>query len=127
MVDFPGTHLTFVTSNQLIMAKKKTVRLFHGTDYNNLCSILKDGLVSKFEGVYLTDSAESAARWIGFRLRADGKTKMAIIEVEVPEEGLEEGIDHSPMMVKIFGVGKSILSPTNIPRSAIRNVYECEL
>ena len=108
------------------MTKKKTVRLFHGTDYDNLGSILKDGLISRFEGVYLTDSAESAARWIGFRLKAQGKTKMAIIEVEVPEEGLEEGVDHSPMMVKIFGVGKSILSPNSIPRSAIRNVYDCE-
>ena len=109
------------------MAKKKTVRLFHGTDYANLGSILKDGLISRFEGVYLTDSKESAARWIGFRLRADNKPKMAIIEVEVPEKGLEEGTDHSPMMVTLFGVGKSILSPENIPASAIRNVYECEL
>lgn len=110
------------------MAKKrKTIRAFHGTDYDNIGSILKQGLVSKFEGVYLTDSAESAARWIGFRLRAEGKSKMAIIEVEVPEDGLEEGVDHSPMMEKIFGVGKSILSPENIPPTAIRNVYECEL
>lgn len=109
------------------MAKKKTVRLFHGTDYANLGSILKDGLISRFEGVYLTDSKESAVRWIGFRLRADNKPKMAIIEVEVPVKGLEEGTDHSPMMVTLFGVGKSILSPENIPASAIRNVYECEL
>ena len=109
------------------MAKKKTVRLFHGTDYANIGSILKDGLISRFEGVYLTDSKESAARWIGFRLKADNKPKMAIIEVEVPEKGLEEGTDHSLMMEKIFGVGKSILSPENIPASAIRNVYECEL
>jgi hypothetical protein len=109
------------------MAKKKTVRLFHGTDYANLGSILKDGLISRFEGVYLTDSKESAARWIGFRLRADNKPKMAIIEVEVPEDGLEEGVDHSPIMETLFGVGKSILSPTNIPRTAIKNVYECEL
>jgi hypothetical protein len=76
--------------------------------------------------VYLTDSAESAVRWIGFRLQAEGKTKMAIIEVEVPEDSLEEGTDHSPLMVKIFGVGKSLLSPENIPASAIRNVYELE-
>jgi hypothetical protein len=107
--------------------RKKTIRAFHGTDYDNIGSILKQGLISKFDGVYLTDSKESAARWIGFRLRAVGKTRMAIIEVEVPEDGLEEGIDHSPMMVKLFGVGKSILSPENIPSTAIRNVYECQL
>ena len=110
------------------MAKqKKTIRAFHGTDYDNNGSILKQGLISQFEGVYLTDSKESAVRWVGFRLRAHEKTKMAIIEVEVPEDSLEEGCDHSPMMVQLFGVGKSLLSPENIPPSAIRNVYECQL
>lgn len=110
------------------MAKqRKTIRAFHGTDYDNISSILRKGLVSNFEGAYLTDSKESAARWIGFRLRADGKTRMAIIEVEVPEASLEEGTDHSPMMVQLFGVGKSLLSPENIPPTAIRNVYECQL
>ena len=106
--------------------KKKVVRLFHGTDYDNLPSILEKGLVSRFEGVYLTDSAESAARWIGFRLRAENKPKMAIIEVEIPEEGLEEGVDHSPMMVKLFGVGKSIVSPKPIPPWSIVNVYKVD-
>lgn len=124
---FPVKSPYICTIKSINMAKKKTVRLFHGTDYTNIGSILKDGLISRFEGVYLTDSKESAARWIGFRLRAGGKTQMAIIEVEVPEEGLEEGVDHSPMMVQLFGVGKSILSPENIPPTAIRNVYECQL
>jgi RNA:NAD 2'-phosphotransferase (TPT1/KptA family) len=38
------------------------VRLFHATSARNAESIKKKGLLSKWEGVYLTDTAESAAR-----------------------------------------------------------------
>ena len=82
------------------------IKAYHGTNVDNVASIKKKGLVSKYEGVYLTDSAESAARWIGFRLRAMGENMMAVIEVEVEEEELEEGMDHSTEMVRIFGVVK---------------------
>lgn len=105
----------------------KKVKLYHATDAANLGSILEKGLVSKWEGVYLTDSAESAARWIGFRLAAMGRPKMIVIEVEISNRGLAAGTDHSPVMEQLFGVGKSILSPKSIPASAIRNVYEYEL
>jgi len=107
------------------MAKK--VKLYHATDAANLGSILSQGLLSKWEGVYLTDSAESAARWIGFRLASMGKAKMIVVEVEISPKGLIPGTDHSPIMETMFGVGKSILSTKAIPASAIRNVWEYQL
>ncbi len=105
----------------------KKVKLYHATDAANLGSILDKGLISKWEGVYLTDSAESAARWIGFRLAAMGREKMIVVEVEISPKGLEEGTDHSPIMEKLFGVGKSILSPKSIPAKCIKNIYEYQL
>lgn len=105
----------------------KKVKLYHATDAANLGSILAKGLLSKWEGVYLTDSAESAARWIGFRLAAMGKPKMIVVEVEVSSRGLLPGTDHSPVMERLFGVGKSILSPKSIPASAIRKIFEYDL
>ena len=75
-----------------------------------------------WEGVYLTDSEESAIKWMGFRLRAMGETQMAIVEVDVPKRGLQEGMDHSPMMELIFGVGKSLLSPKSISPSKITKI-----
>ena len=103
------------------------VRLFHATSAKNEESILEKGLVSKWEGVYLTDSADSAARWIGFRLAAMGEKAMIVVEVEVEEKGLIEGNDHSPMMVQLFGVGKSLLSPKDIPPSKIQEIYYYQL
>lgn len=99
------------------------MRLYHATSANNVESIKKKGLISRFEGVYLTDSIESAQRWIGFRLRAQGETLLAIVEVEVNEKKLIEGTDHSPLMVQLFGVGRSLLSPKNIPAKAIKEIH----
>lgn len=103
------------------------VRLFHATSAKNAESIREKGLLSKWEGVYLTDSAESAARWIGFRLAAMGEPQMIVVEVEVEEKGLVEGCDHSPVMVQIFGVGKSLVSPKTIPPSKIKEIYYYQL
>ena len=107
------------------MAKK--TRLYHATKTENVQSILDKGLISKWEGVYLTDSIESATRWMGFRLKAMGEQFMSVIEVEVDESKLIEGTDHSPMMVKLFGVGKSLVSIKSIPKSAIKDVHHFQL
>lgn len=101
----------------------QTQRLFHGTSVKNVESIKKSGLISRWEGVYLTDSIESAQRWCGFKLRAQGEDEIAIIEVEVETEGLVEGTDHSEYMVKLFGVGKSILSLESISADKIKEVH----
>jgi len=95
--------------------------LYHATAADNVESIESTGLISKFEGVYLTDSLDSACRWIGFRLQPG--QQLAVVEVEVEEEGLEEGVDHSELMVKMFRVGKSIVSPENIPVECIKEIH----
>lgn len=104
------------------MTKSKKIRLFHGTSVRNELSILSQGLKSRWEGVYLTDTAESAARWVGFRLRAQGEDEVLVIEVEVSPKSLVPGSDHSPVMHQIFGVGESLVHPKDIPASAIRSV-----
>lgn len=96
--------------------------LYHGTSVKNVESILAEGLSRFWEGVYLTDSPESAARWIGFRLRAMGEEEIAVIKVLVDEDLLEPGLDHSPMMVKLFGVGESILHDGPVPADQILGV-----
>lgn len=103
--------------------KSKTLRLFHATDADHEQSILEKGLISRWEGVYLTDTAESAARWIGFRLQAQGKSRMIVVEVEVNNKDLEPGTDHSPLMEKLFGVGKSLLHAKPIPPEAIKEIH----
>lgn len=99
------------------------MRLYHATSIKNVDSIKSQGLKVMWEGVYLTDSIESATRWIGFRLAASGENTMAVIEVEVSDKHLVEGNDHSPFMEKIFGVGKSILSLKPIPKSRIKKIH----
>lgn len=103
------------------------MRAFHGTSVGNVISIMEKGLLAKYDGVYLTDSEDSALRWTGFRLRAMGESKIAVIEVEVDEKDLEEGVDHSPMMVQMFGVGKSLVSLESIPPEKIINVNLYEM
>lgn len=102
------------------------MRAFHATSFKNIDSIKDKGIKSRFDGVYLTDSEESALRWMGFRYKAMGEDLIAVIEVEVNEEDLVEGIDHSPIMEKLFGVGRSLVSPKTItPDNIINfNVYE---
>lgn len=103
------------------------VRLFHATSAKNAESIKKFGLLSKWEGVYLTDSAESATRWMGFRLAAMGEELMIVVEVEVEEKTLVEGDDHSPLIVQLFGVGKSLLSPKTIGPKKIKRINYYQL
>ena len=102
----------------------KTIRLFHGTSINNVDAIKREGIKAFWEGVYLTDSIESATRWVGFKLATQGQNMLAVIEVEVNnDKNLVEGNDHSQFMVDIFGVGKSILSLKSIPKSRIKKVH----
>jgi hypothetical protein len=96
---------------------------YHGTTIENSLLISDEGIKAKFDYVYLTDSLDSALRWCAFKLRAQGISQMAVIEVNVNEEELEEGCDHSPMMVQMFGVGKSLISVNDIPKEKIRKIH----
>jgi len=99
------------------------MKLYHGTYIENAESIREQGLLSRFEGVYLTDSLESAVRWVGIRMAAKEQNTMAVIEVDIDETNLEEGMDHSPMMVELFGVGKSLVSIDPIPPEKITDIH----
>ena len=98
-------------------------RFFHATSIENVQSIRDKGLIAKYGEVYLTDSLDSACRWMGFRLKAIGQDIMAVIEVEADETKLIEGCDHSPMMVQLFGVGKSLVSEKSIPKSRVKKIH----
>jgi RNA:NAD 2'-phosphotransferase (TPT1/KptA family) len=101
--------------------------LYHATKTVNVKPILEKGLLAIWEGVYLTDSIESAQRWMGFRFAAQGDRDFAVIEVEVDEDQLTEGMDHNPLMVQLSGVGKSIVHVENIPPKQIRDVHYYQL
>lgn len=103
------------------------MKLYHGTHIDNVSSIIEKGLLNKFEGVYLTDSAESAARWVGFRMAAQNCEKMVVIEVDLDKDSVVEGFDHSPMMEKIFGVGKSLLHEGDIDPEKITDIIYFEI
>ena len=96
--------------------------LYHGTDRRNLGSILAKGLLkSVFEGgVYLTDTAESAVAWTAMRVAAAGGSEILVCEVEIDENNLQLGCDHSPAMQEIFGCGESYVHKGDIPTECIK-------
>lgn len=96
--------------------------MFHGTFVDNVESIKEKGLESRFEGVYLTSTPDSAARWTGFKAMAMQQDEIAIICVTVDEDLLVPGTDHSPLMQQYFGVGDSVVHTEPIPADQILNV-----
>ena len=102
-------------------------KYYHGTRKENLASIMDKGLISKFEGVYLTNSVESAARWMLPRLLPSDSNTIIVIEVTIDSDFVVEGCDHSEMMVKLFGVGESWLSEDDISSDKITNIFDVEL
>jgi hypothetical protein len=96
---------------------------YHGTSIKNLGSILKKGiLASPFEqGVYLTDSKESALAWMSMRLLTDD---ILVIELTVDDSKIEPGIDHTPLVQKLFGCGESYLYKGDIPPDQLLNYIQ---
>lgn len=103
--------------------KKKLSRFYHATRLANVMSIQETGLKPLFGEVYLTDSIESACRWMGFRFEAMGDNTFAVVEVEADPNKLEDGTDHSPIMQSMFGAGKSLVSNKRIPKSRIKKIH----
>lgn len=84
---------------------------YHGTSSANAEKIAVEGLKNIWgDGIYLTDSEDSALKWVS--MRHDGI--IAVIQVEVEESKLEEGLDHSPLMQELFGCGNSIVHMDDI-------------
>ena len=82
-------------------------RYFHATKISNIFSIRKQGLKPIWDYIYLTDTLDSACKWMGPAFSALGEAGFAVVEVEMESDKLKNGIDHSPIMEKLFGVGKS--------------------
>lgn len=101
-------------------------RYFHATSLKNITQIQIEGLKPIWDYVYLTDSLESAQRWMGFRFKAQGEAGFAVVEVEMDPKELGEGTDHSPLMQQLFGAGKSLISEKRIPKTRIKKVHYFE-
>lgn len=93
------------------------MRVFHATALENLKSIKRKGLIRKFDGVYLSDSIEGAARWKALVMHP-GQI-IVVVEVEIDGRTLRPGSDHSPVMQSVFGAGRSLVSSKSIPPEKI--------
>lgn len=73
--------------------------LFHATSYNNLLSILKSGINTGTDGVYMCEKPEDAAKF----LIVKGIKDILIIEVKIPknlEVTISESFDHNQNFFK---------------------------
>lgn len=82
--------------------KGKDKLYWHATPYDNLTSILGNGIQPRFGEVYCSTNLDASARWICFsRPNAE---KVVLIPFKANPNDMREGVDHSPMMTKILGV-----------------------
>jgi hypothetical protein len=116
---FDGANESFITSLGAAM------KLFHATKIENVPSILKDGLKCSLDGVYLSDTIKGAAKWkAGF---VETSLDVVVVEVEIDGRKIRKGNDHSPLMQKKFGAGKSFLSHKSIPSKSVKRIHFCTL
>ena len=95
------------------------MKMYHATNIENLSSILEKGILRGFDGiVYLAEKPEYAARFLKVRLVKE----ILVIEVDVPEEKIEEQFDHNE---KFFGC-KAFGYPEDIPVEMIGDLYKFE-
>lgn len=67
--------------------------LYHATDYQNLDSILSEGLRTGHDSlVYFCERPDYAARFVYIR----GIQHILVIEVDIPDEQIQESFDHNP-------------------------------
>ena len=79
-----------------------TKTYYHATPFENLESILDQGLHKGCDGVvYLTKKPDEAARFLAVR----GCTKILVCEVQVEEDMVEEMFDHNPRFFKCRAYG----------------------
>ena len=75
---------------------------WHATPYENLTSILGNGIQPRFGEVYCSTNIDASARWICFT-RRDAE-KVVLIPFKANPDDMSLGVDHSPMMTKMLGV-----------------------
>lgn len=97
-------------------------RYYHATPKSNLDSIIEQGIVSRFDGVYCSTSEQTALRWICFTRREAEEIMVLPFDRPEGDERMSIGVDHSPMMTQLLGVsdeGASFVSSENIPMTDI--------
>lgn len=102
---------------------------YHATPYENLTSILGNGIQPSFGQVYCSTNSQAAVNWICFTRRTSAK--IVLIPFEADSDNMSLGVDHSPVMTKMLGVpdeGASYVSNETIsPRQIVFDeilVYE---
>lgn len=93
-----------------------TKTYYHATPYENLYSILDEGILAGPDGlVYLTDSPENAIKFLAIRLIED----VAVIQVDLEEDQVEESFDHN----EVFFDCKAYFHEGDINPDNISEVY----
>lgn len=78
------------------------MKMYHATNYENLGSILENGILPSPEGiVYLTEKQDEAPRFLVLR----GIKKILVVECEVEETNIEEQFDHNEKFFKCKAYG----------------------
>lgn len=74
-----------------------TKTYYHATPFENLESIMDQGILRGCDGVvYLTEKPDEAARFVAIR----GYMKILVVGVEIEEDFVEESFDHNPAFFK---------------------------
>lgn len=75
---------------------------WHATPSTNFISIIVNGLQPGFGGKsYFSNDPSKCALWMAFTHRED--KEIYAIPFEIEESKMELGVDHSPMLSKMFG------------------------
>jgi hypothetical protein len=96
------------------------MRLFHVTKIENVPGILKNGLKTNLDGIYLSDSIAGAALWKAVQMQ---NQTVAVVEVDVDKRAIRVGKDHSPEIQAMLGAGKSFVSTKNIPSKSVIRIH----
>ena len=89
-----------------------TKTYYHATPFENLNSIMNQGIRKGCDGVvYLTEHPEEAARFVAIR----GCMKILVLGMELEESMVTESFDHS----EVFFRCRAYTYPENIPADEI--------
>ena len=96
-----------------------TKTYYHATPYENLESIMDQGIRKGCDGVvYLTEKPEEAARFVAIR----GSMKILVLGIELEEDMVTESFDHSFLFFKC----RAFTYPEDIPADEITEFLKYE-
>lgn len=96
-----------------------TKTYYHATPFENLESIMDQGILRGCDGVvYLTEKPEEAARFVAIR----GCREILVLGIELEEDLVNESFDHS----KTFFKCKAYMHSDDIPADEITEFLKYE-